>query len=271
MKIARVFPTKTNCSPIDNDSYFDAPDLFTPYYDEVHISVTFTWDIEKGYKLANQWKKHGKSIKVGGVAINGESKEPMIGGMYLKSGITITSRGCPNNCSFCMVNRGLIEFDTFPVGNVIQDNNILACSDKHRERVWSMLRKQRGIEFKGGLESRRVTDKIAEDLRSVSTKQLWLACDHKSAVKPLKQAVSKLQKVGFTRSHLYCYVLIGKDKEEETERLYEVLNAGAIPFAQLFKDKDNSIEYSKEWKRFAREWSRPAIIRSKLKVTNVST
>ena len=30
-------------------------------------------------------------------------------------------------------------------------------------------------------------------------------------------------------------------------------------------NKEDNIEYSHEWKRFQREWSRPAIVRSKLK------
>lgn len=127
-----------------------------------------------------------------------------------------------------------------------------------------MLKTQKQIEFKGGLEADRVTSQIADGLRSLRIKSLWLACDHPNAIKPLKKALSVLQKVGFTRSHLYCYVLIGKDRQEETNRLYEVLHAGAMPFAQLYRDKDDSIEYDRSWKQFAREWSRPAISRSKI-------
>ena len=263
MRIARVFPTKTSMCPTDRHAYFGGPDLFTPEYDEIHISVTFSWDRDKAERLASVWGKWGR-VKIGGVAIEGESDKPMVGGMYLKQGITITSRGCPNNCSFCIIKQPLIELDEFPEGNIVQDNNILACSDKHRARVWGMLRKQRGIEFKGGLEARRVTPKIAGELRSLSIKTLWLACDAPGAIKPLKKALNILQGVGFTRSHLYCYVLIGKDRQEEENRLYEVLNAGAMPFAQLYRNPENNVEYSQEWKRFAREWSRPAIIRGKL-------
>jgi len=262
--IARIFPTKTSMSPIDSNAYFNAPDLFTPHYDEAHISVTFSWDIEKGHKLADEWKRHATKIKIGGVAIDGESSKPMQKGMYLREGVTITSRGCPNNCAFCQVKQDLIEHTEFPDGNIIQDNNILACSKKHRDRVWAMLRKQKRIEFKGGLEARRVTPEIADDLRGLSIGSLWLACDYRGAIEPLKKAVGILTKAGFTRNHLYCYVLIGKDRQEEEERLYEVLNCGAMPFAQLYKDRANSIEYSKDWKRFQREWSRPAIIRTKL-------
>ena len=258
-KIARVFPTKTSHSPIDKDAYFGEPDMFTPKYNEVHISVTFTWDIDKGYQLKKAWEKVCDNVKIGGVAINGESKEQFKAGMYLKEGITITSRGCPNNCSFCLVNNGLIEFDNFPEGNIVQDNNILACSDQHWYLVMNMLRKQKGIEFKGGLESVRVTQKKAEDLRSLRIKSLWLACDSDASIKPLEKAIKILRRAGFKDSHFYCYVLIGK----EELRLKAVREMGVMPFAQLYQaPMDHKTDYTKEMKQYQRLMGRAAITRN---------
>ena len=257
--IARVFPSKTSMCPMDKDAYFGEPDFMTPLYDEVHISVSFTWDILKAQKLADAWRSHGK-VKIGGPAIDGESDLPFQAGLYLKHGVTITSRGCPNKCSFCRVRKGLIEFDTFPEGNIVQDNNILACSDRHWDKVMAMLKKQRRIEFKGGLEKYRITPKVAEDLRSLSISTLWLACDQPNGIAPLRKAVGLLKKAGFTRSHIYCYVLIGDNARENIHRLKEVWDIGAMPFAQLFKPG----EYTNGWKRFQRRWSRPVITRSRM-------
>ena len=251
-------------SPTDKDCYFGLPYFDTPKYDEIHISVCFTWDTPKAQELAKQWEGYGK-IKIGGVAINGESKKPFQAGIYLRKGITITSRGCPNHCDFCLVRKDLIEFNEFPQGNIIQDNNILACSDRHWRLVLSMLRKEKAIEFKGGLEKYRITPKIAEDLRGLHIKTIWLACDQPNALEPLKKAVEILKKVGFTRNHLYCYVLIGKDINEEEQRLRQIWNIGCMPFAQLFRNKNDDIKYSYDFRRFARAWSKPAIIRSRSK------
>ena len=264
VKIARVFPTKTSMCPNDPDAYFGLPGFFTPQYDEIHISVTFTWDIKKTEQLAREWEKFGK-VKIGGVAIDGESDKPFVAGMYLRKGITITSRGCLNSCDFCMVRRGLIEFNDFPEGNIIQDNNILACSNRHWRSVMTMLKKQKNIEFKGGLEKYRITPKIAEDLRSLKIKTLWLACDEPKGLKALKKAVEILQKAGFTRNYLYCYCLIGKDINEEELRLREIWNIGCMPFAQLYRNKNDDIKYSWQFRRFARAWSKPAIIRTRAK------
>lgn len=266
MKIARVFPTKTSMSPTDMDAYFDVPDMFTPKYDEVHISCTFTWDKEKTERLAYQWQMHGK-VKIGGCAYNSPA-ENFVSGMYLKKGITITSRGCPNNCSFCFVPSREGKIRELPIveGNIIQDNNILACSDNHIEKVIDMLKKQKAVEFKGGLESSRITPKIAEALRGLRIKTLWLACDTDQALKPLKKAVEILKRAGFKRDNLYCYVLVGKDINKEYSRLMEILMLGIHPFAQLLQSHFK-YDYSAEWKSFARKWSRPAIYNSFLKTS----
>jgi len=258
MKFARVFPTRTSMSPTDPDAYFGEPDLFTPIYDKVLVSITFTWDKEKGIALAKKWKRHG-DVSIGGVAIDGESLAPFRPGEFLRYGITITSRGCPNYCDFCMVRHGrIIEYSFIPEGNIVQDNNLLACSNHHLGFVWEMLKGQKAIELKGGLESSRITPKIAETLRGLRIKSLWLACDVHGAIKPLQKAVELLTKAGFTRNHLFCYVLCGKNMAEEEDRLKTVFNMGCMPFAQLYRNEKDDIKYSKEWKNFARDWSRPA-------------
>ncbi len=53
MRIARVFPTKTSMSPTDPLAFFGPPtlDAIAAEPDEVHISVTFSWDLEKADEL----------------------------------------------------------------------------------------------------------------------------------------------------------------------------------------------------------------------------
>ena len=43
MRLIRVFPRLTKATPRDELAYFGPPDLFAQA-DEVHVSVTFTWD-----------------------------------------------------------------------------------------------------------------------------------------------------------------------------------------------------------------------------------
>lgn len=266
MKIARVFCSKTSYCPIDEHAYFDVPDMLTPKdYDKVYVSCTFSWDIERAFYLKKSWRDHGKIVIAGGPAFLSNASE-FIPGMFVKQGVVFTSRGCPNKCKFCFVpwREGGIKELPVTEGNIIQDNNFLACSDKHRNLVYEMLKKQHTIEFKGGLEACRITSSEAEKLRNLSIRSLYLACDTPSALRGTIKAIKILKKAGFTRHHIYSYVLCGKNMDEEYARCKSLFDAGCMPFVQLFKDENNSIKYSREWLLFARALSRPASAQSVL-------
>lgn len=266
MKIARVFPTKTSMSPMDKDAYFDSPDLFVPEYSEIHVSVAFTWDIEKANYLKRQWERIAP-VKIGGPAIDGEPIDRFKAGLYLRKGITITSRGCPFKCPWCLVNQDLIELDDFSEGNIIQDNNLLACSKTHLNKVFQMLSHQKRINFSGGLDSRLLKDWHINVLRNLSIYHLWLSFDDINREKQLIRMVEKM-KPYFSRNQLRCYVLIGFDGDsfDDAEgRLWFVYDLGLLPFAMLYRNQLG--EYpkpEKEWRRFQRKWCRPAIIKSNI-------
>lgn len=272
MKVARVFPRKTNMSPIDEDCYFGYPPLGCPQYDEVRISICFTWDLPKVEHLIPQWEPYGK-VRIGGPAYDfpGNSFTP---GMYLRPGVTITSRGCPNNCSWCFVPKreGKIrELPIFP-GRVIQDNNLLACSKSHIQKVFEMLRTQKGVKFSGGLEASRITDSVVEQLRSLAIAEIWLSYDHPNQYRATQTAVEKLS-LYFRRDQLRCYVLIGYEGdtlEKAESRLREAWEMGTLPFAMRYRTPEADWNHTfvfrqREWNLLARRWSRPAIIKAQMK------
>ena len=263
-RVLRVFPTQTNQTPLDDLTFFEEPGFWIPEHDEVHISCVFTWDKPKAEALAEAW--YGKvPVKIGGPAYD-DPGDQFTPGLYTRKGIVHTSRGCPNKCKFCFVAKreGKLRELEIKEGNEIQDNNFLACSEQHRRKVYDMLRTQKEIKFIGGLEDIRLTDWDIEELRKLRIKEMWLACDNAKHIKTTTQAINKLRRAGFTENHIRCYVLIGDNMGENTERLEAVYRAGALPFAQLFQPEER-IEYSKEWKDFARKWSRPAIYKTMLK------
>lgn len=100
MRLIRVFPRRTKATPDDDLTYCGPPDLFAEA-DEVHVSVTFTYDKPIAERLAEQWR-FVAPVKLGGVAYGDDSLE-FIPGRYIKPGYTITSRGCPRRCWFCGV------------------------------------------------------------------------------------------------------------------------------------------------------------------------
>ena len=103
--ISRVFPRVTNATPNDTLCFFDNPCLFSleqkDEIKEAHVSVAFTYDLEKAKRLADAWSKYFET-RIGGPA-TGEKGEDFVAGRYLRKGYVITSRGCPNKCWFCNV------------------------------------------------------------------------------------------------------------------------------------------------------------------------
>lgn len=258
MRVIRVFPRRTTWTPRDPLAFVGDPPLFRPEADEVHVSVTFAWDIPEAHRLAEAWAQYYPVVRIGGPAIDGEG-DAFTPGQYVRPGMTFTSRGCPNHCPWCLV-RGELRLLPITPGHVIQDNNFLACPPEHRRAVYEMLAEQpQAAVFAGGLEARRITDAIAAELQQVRIREVFLAADSRAALPHLEQAVRRL---GFlSRRQLRCYVLIGFNGEtldEASERLEAVWRIGCLPFAQLYQGPDRYMDYSSEWRQLAREWSRPA-------------
>lgn len=269
LRILRVFPRRTTATPTDPMTFIGDPPFERPDADEVHVSCVFNWDLKAAERLMGAWAQYYPVVKMGGPAV-GTPINGFTPGMYVKPGITFTSRGCNNQCPFCLVpgrEGQLREYSDFAEGDIIQDNNLLQCSQRHIDRVIAMLRKQRrGARFSGGLEAARVTDTFAASLRGMRVSEVFLAADHDGALLPLQKAINKLAFLG--RDKLRCYVLIaynGEPLEQAEARLRRVWDLGALPFSQLWQPADRWIEYSPEWKRLNRQWSRPAITKVMMK------
>lgn len=264
--IIRVFPQRTSYTPDDDMAFVGLPSWEIPEHKEIHISCTFSWDKAYCEELAYQWEgRTNKPVKLGGVAY-GSPCEDFVQGMYIKSNIIFTSRGCNNNCPWCIVPKQEGKLKHLPIvqGNWIQDNNFLQCDRSHKDKVFEMLKTQKAICFKGGLESDLIDEHFCEGIRDLSIKELWLACDTDARIPYLQKACEKLSKVGFNRNKIHCYVLsYGKDREKDEARARTVYEAGAMPFVQLYRDfSDTKTEYSADWNAWARMWQRPAATRA---------
>jgi len=253
-----------------------SPDLFRPDVDEVHISCSFSWDIERCQQLVYEWSEYYPVVKLGGPAWwNGDSE--FVAGRYVKKGITFTSRGCDFNCPWCLVPKKEGKFRELPniaIGNVIQDNNILFSNDNHLRKVFSMLKTQRAIRFLGGLDCRLLKDWHIEELQGLRIRELWLSFDSWDRRKHIIKAVEKLRKVGFNRNKIRCYVLAGFNEpiQKAEGRLRLAYEVGALPFIQVYQPIDNKKRMAGEKLRqdnlFVRQWSRPAIIKSRMEKSN---
>ena len=283
MKIIRVFPRRTKATPVDGMAFVGEPPLseFRPPADEVHVSVTFTWDLKGAEELARSWGRFYQKVRVGGPAL-GDAGGEFVPGLYLRPGYTITSRGCPNVCPFCLVpqRETRCEIDPVPVGHIVQDNNLLACSDEHIERVLAMLSAQRkGAVFAGGLQADLFTTERAQQIYSdAPVSELWFAYDAESAWGRTEDALRRAiywfgNGWNMPQEKVRCYVLAGFDgdtPEAAAARCEQVLRVGAIPFIMPWQPPDRYIRYQGDWKPVIYTWSRvPAMkaIARKLRFT----
>lgn len=275
MKVARVFPRKTRATPDDEYCFFSYPGLFLPSINEVHVSVAFTYDLDRAYELAEQWK-HVAPVKIGGPAMDEPGGE-FIPGMYIREGYVITSRGCPNKCWFCRVpirEGGVMRELEIKEGNNVLDDNLLACSDDHIKKVFAMLKRQKYGRpmFTGGLEAKRLKDWHVDLLHELKPKEIFFANDTPDDYEPLVEAGKKLLRAGFTVSSqsMRAYVLIGYPKdtfELAEDRLMQTIKAGFMPMAMLYRDKKGQV--SKDWSKFQRFWARPATVNLRVKAVGL--
>jgi hypothetical protein len=268
-RLIRVFPRRTTATPIDPLAYTGRPDLFAEA-DAVHVSVTFTQDKPIAERLADAWR-HVAPVTVGGVAYGDDSLE-FIPGRYIKPGYTITSRGCPRRCWFCGVWKKWPTAHPLPIydGWNILDDNLLACPEWHVRAVFAMLARQpRRVAFTGGLEALALQDYQVELLAGLHPRPtMFWAYDPGDAFDTLRSAAARMLGAGFTAaSHrLRCYVLIGYPHDTftaATGRLEQMLGIGLTPHAMLWQPELPSQDKwrpAPAWRRFQRQWARPAII-----------
>jgi hypothetical protein len=265
----RVFPRRTKWTPTAELAFVGEPPLpeirpsdpNTP----VLISCVFTWDKPIAERLYFSWKRFYHHVSIGGPAY-GDPGGDFVAGRFIKEGVTITSRGCPRKCPWCVVScreGGIRELPIVP-GWIVQDNNLLACSEKHLDAVFAMLAEQkRGIVFSGGLDARLFNEHHRKLLDTIKIGELWFACDSRSAEVDLLRVRSLLDGISIEKCR--CFVLIGFGDETVSEaeaRCQWILNNDFLPFAQLYR-RETKTYYPPEWKALARKWSRPAAYRTR--------
>lgn len=265
----RVFPRRTKWTPTDELAFVGDPPLFRPPMMPVKVSATFSWDVEEAKRLAYAWSAHYSNVSLGGPAF-GDPGGDFTPGLFLKEGVTITSRGCPRKCPWCFVPKREKEIRELPIrdGHIIQDNNLLGCSQPHIEAVFEMVRRQRKAAiFSGGIDAGLLRKWHRTLFDSIRIRELWFACDTPGAIKALERVYGIVE--GIPQRKLRCYVMIGHGDEtlkEAEKRLERVYHLGFDPFCQLYRGPGER-EYGKNWKALNKKWCRPAAYKSAMEST----
>jgi hypothetical protein len=281
--ILRVFVRRNKYTPDDRGAFIGFPledgDLINPHeapmlgvVDEIRVSIVFSWDLVRGRQIASAWERFylGRvPVKIGGPALRSPCKG-FTPGMYVKAGITYTSRGCNQQCPWCQAwdiegQHRLIE--NFEDGWIIADNDFLGCPWSHRLHVYDMLRRQtKPVAFTGGLRAGAMTLGDMEQIVNlrIAKSGLWFACDAPAELDHLAKVAAWLRPL-YSREKLRCYMLAGYFKwdtpELANERATKVFCMGLQPFMQLCRAPDEICRrrWPNEWAIICKRWARPAL------------
>jgi hypothetical protein len=177
----------------------------------IYVSIPFTWLVNDAITFI---KKQKHPVVVGGPGallmaekFNGLATvertidwcEPVT---FHNPMATFTTRGCVNACDFCAVPkiegefREIVDFTPRPY---VCDNNFLASSKKHFDRVIDKLKPLPYVEFNQGLEAKRFTPERASRIAELKIPDIRFAFDSTDKEGYLQSAIKLARKNGIKR------------------------------------------------------------------------
>lgn len=223
--------------------------------DAHYYSIVFTWDLWEWARTV-QPELDSKITVVGGPAVKlcsewvpewvtiGEDRPTL----HLHNPeATRTSTGCIRRCLFCAVPHtegGLHELSEWPVRPVVIDNNLLACSVAHFDRVIDRLKTLSWCDFNQGLDARLLTKHHADRLSELPDPVIRLAFDNIRDEQAVADAIGRLRAAGIPKRCIRCYVLIGfcDTREDAHYRLEWLRSRGYKPNPMRYQPLDARIK-----------------------------
>ncbi len=249
--------------------------------DTAYLSVPFTWLLPETYSRCVWLKAEGYRVRAGGPAVSlmPETLQDVaeLGGevealFHHNPNATFTSRGCIRRCPFCAVPRiegDLRELPTWEPRPIICDNNLLACSRAHFDKVIDSLKPLSGIDFNQGLDARLITDYHIDRIRELDLDCVRFAWDSMANEESVYSAISRCVAAGIPKDKIRCYILVGFDDDPldarcrcETLKAYGITKPNVQryqPLNALTKDSFVGRNWTEEeLKRFCRYWNKQA-------------
>lgn len=193
-----------------------------------YLSVVFSWDLAAAYARAAWHRSLGRQVFAGGPAVKLQPQAladvaqvngiPIDALPHHNAHATFTTRGCIRRCAFCAVPRIEGEFRELPVWRrnpVVCDNNLLASSRTHFDRVIDSLKGLKGVDFNQGLDARLLTKHHATRIAELDLHKVRLAWDHVRDETNVHDAIWTLRRAGITKKQIRVYVLFGFDDTPE--------------------------------------------------------
>lgn len=236
--------------------------------DTLFVSIPFTWNLPEMLSRLRQYSLFSYTkIVVGGPAV--KLMPGYFNGLDIQEGdsypgvlqkvnpwATRTTIGCIRHCQFCGIGQGKIEgefkeLDDWPDLPIICDNNLLASSLVHFDRVIDRLLKWRSPDFNQGLDIRLLNEYHARRFSELKQPKIRLACDTSNEKESWMNAVELLLSCGIKKSWISTYALIGFDDGpdeawERCEFINKIGTCNPMWFHSLDALKANQISQSQK-------------------------
>lgn len=179
------------------------------------------------------------------------------------------SRGCPNNCPFCIVcakegrkSCKVADLDQWWNGQkniVLCDPNLLACRD-HMDLLAQLAESNAWVDINQGVDARMLTEANIEALNRVKIKNIHFAWDLMERSEAVLKGLNLWREYGKKASHgafgtVYVLTNFNTTMEENLHRVYTLRGMGYDPYIMIY-DKPHA---PREVKMLAR-WCNNRII-----------
>jgi hypothetical protein len=203
-----------------------------------YASIPFTWNLPEVHAILKELTIFPRPTFVGGPAVDlmpGFFADiPGVVEGHAFPGIlqmvnplaTRTTTGCMRRCTFCGVGSGKIESGGFaeladwPDLPILCDNNLLAASIAHFDRVLDRLERWTGADFNQGIDARLLTAHHAQRFARLRKPSIPLALDSMAHADSWAAAFDLLRSAGVALDSIRSLVLVGLDSgpDEAWER-----------------------------------------------------
>ena len=157
------------------------------------------------------------------------------------------TRGCPNNCPFCIVSKkeGFISHKVADLSEwwngqkeiILLDANILACK-QHLELLEQLAESGATVDFTQGLDARFINEKNLEVLSRIKIKTIHFAFDfmknEKRIIKGLELAKEKLN-LSDREAIVYMLTNYNTSIQDDLYRVNAIKKAGYSPDVRIYR------------------------------------
>lgn len=157
------------------------------------------------------------------------------------------TRGCPNNCSFCIVSkkegmqsRKVADLSEFWRGQKfikLLDANLLACIDRS-DLLQQLIDSRAIVDITQGIDARFITEDVAKMLVNIKTKRLHFAFDFMKNETAIVCGLKTFRKISTKhKSDLIVYMLTNYDTtiEEDLRRVKIIEENGYTPDVRIYR------------------------------------